>query len=154
MSGSPTSPLGRCVTVTTGSCGPVPSSAAGPTLSRPGTATASGTCRSAPTTRRSAPRRRWRCSPAMADPQAPLPQAPLPQAPLPQAPRRALGIPEMALVVLVGVSGSGKSTFARRHFEPFEVLSSDFCRGLVSGDENDQPATRDAFDEPPYIARK
>ena len=60
-----------------------------------------------------------------------------PQAPLPQAPRRALGIPEMALVVLAGVSGSGKSTFARRHFEPFEVLSSDFCRGLVSGDEND-----------------
>lgn len=77
-----------------------------------------------------------------------------PQAPLPQAPRRALGIPEMALVVLVGVSGSGKSTFARRHFEPFEVLSSDFCRGLVSGDENDQAATRDAFDVLHYIASK
>ena len=77
-----------------------------------------------------------------------------PQAPLPQAPRRALGIPEMALVVLAGVSGSGKSTFARRHFEPFEVLSSDFCRGLVSGDENDQAATRDAFDVLHYIASK
>ncbi len=77
-----------------------------------------------------------------------------PQAPLPQAPRRALGIPEMALVVLVGVSGSGKSTFAGRHFEPFEVLSSDFCRGLVSGDENDQAATPDAFDVLHYIASK
>jgi protein phosphatase len=82
------------------------------------------------------------------------PQAPLPQAPLAQAPRRALGIPEMALVVLVGVSGSGKSTFAGRHFEPFEVLSSDFCRGLVSGDENDQAATPDAFDVLHYIASK
>jgi protein phosphatase len=77
-----------------------------------------------------------------------------PQAPLAQAPRRALGIPEMALVVLVGVSGSGKSTFAGRHFEPFEVLSSDFCRGLVSGDENDQAATPDAFDVLHYIASK
>jgi protein phosphatase len=82
------------------------------------------------------------------------PQTPLAQAPLAQAPRRALGIPEMALVVLVGVSGSGKSTFAGRHFEPFEVLSSDFCRGLVSGDENDQAATRDAFDVLHYIAGK
>jgi len=70
------------------------------------------------------------------------------------APRRALGIPEMALVVLVGVSGSGKSTFARRHFGPFEVISSDFCRGLVSDDENDQAATSDAFDVLHYIAGK
>jgi len=71
-----------------------------------------------------------------------------------EAPRRALGIPEMALVVLVGVSGSGKSTFARRHFGPFEVISSDFCRGLVSDDENDQAATGDAFDVLHYIAGK
>ncbi len=40
-------------------------------------------------------------------------------------------IPELSLVTLVGVSGSGKSTFAARHFLPTEVLSSDFCRGLV-----------------------
>ena len=45
------------------------------------------------------------------------------------------------LVVLVGISGSGKSTFARRHFRPTEVISSDFCRGLVADDENDQAAT-------------
>jgi len=43
----------------------------------------------------------------------------------------------MGLVVLVGVSGSGKSTFARTHFKPTEVVSSDFCRGLVADDETD-----------------
>ena len=57
-----------------------------------------------------------------------------------------LAIPELALVALVGASGSGKSTFAARHFARFEVVSSDHCRGLVSGDENDQSATKDAFE--------
>ncbi len=56
-----------------------------------------------------------------------------------------LEIPELSLVVLVGVSGSGKSTFARKHFKPTEILSSDFCRGLVADDENDQAATTAAF---------
>jgi protein phosphatase len=65
-----------------------------------------------------------------------------------------LGIPEVALVVLIGVSGSGKSTFARRHFGRFEVISSDFCRGLVADDENDPAATADAFDVLHYIAGK
>jgi protein phosphatase len=65
-----------------------------------------------------------------------------------------LGIPQLALVVLVGVSGSGKSTFARTHFGPYEVISSDACRGLVSGDENNQAATADAFDVLHYIAGK
>jgi protein phosphatase len=55
-------------------------------------------------------------------------------------------VPEPCLVVLVGPSGSGKSTFARHHFRPTEVLSSDFFRGMVSDDENDQSATKDAFD--------
>ena len=67
---------------------------------------------------------------------------------------RTLSIPELALVALVGVSGSGKSTFARRQFLSTQVLSSDFCRGLVSDDENDQSATRDAFDVLNYIAGK
>src|SRR5680860_1271528 len=65
-----------------------------------------------------------------------------------------LTIPELSLVALVGVSGSGKSTFAREHFGPYEVISSDFCRGLVSDDENDQAATADAFDVLNYIAGK
>jgi len=63
-------------------------------------------------------------------------------------------IPELSLVVLIGPSGSGKSSFARRHFKPTEVLSSDFCRGLVSDDENDQTASGEAFDVLHYIARK
>ncbi|MET9114583.1 polynucleotide kinase-phosphatase [Streptomyces longwoodensis] len=67
---------------------------------------------------------------------------------------RLLPVTDLSLVVLVGASGSGKSTFARRHFKPTEVISSDFCRGLVSDDENDQSATRDAFDVLHYIAGK
>ncbi|MFD6090531.1 polynucleotide kinase-phosphatase [Oerskovia sp. NPDC060338] len=59
---------------------------------------------------------------------------------------RVLTVPELSLVVLVGVSGSGKSTFARERFGPFEAVSSDFCRGLVSGDVNDQSATAAAFE--------
>ena len=70
------------------------------------------------------------------------------------AERRELPIPELSLVVLVGVSGSGKTTFARQHFGPFEVISSDFCRGLVADDENDQAASADAFDVLEYIAGK
>jgi protein phosphatase len=54
-------------------------------------------------------------------------------------------LPTPSLVVLIGASGSGKSTFAARHFLPTEVISSDFCRGLVADDENDQSATKDAF---------
>src|SRR5258708_18019221 len=54
-------------------------------------------------------------------------------------------LPELSLVVLIGASGSGKSTFSRKHFKPTEVISSDFCRGLVSDDENSQEATEDAF---------
>ncbi len=60
-------------------------------------------------------------------------------------------VPAMGLVVLIGVSGSGKSTFARTHFKPTEVVSSDFCRGLVADDENDASATTDAFDVLHYI---
>lgn len=65
-----------------------------------------------------------------------------------------LTIPELSLVVLVGASGSGKSTFARRHFLPTEVISSDVCRGWVADDENDQSATPDAFDVLYYIVGK
>ena len=63
-------------------------------------------------------------------------------------------LPELCLVVLVGASGSGKSTFAQRHFLPTEVVSSDRCRGIVSDDENDQSATADAFDLVHYIIGK
>ncbi len=65
-----------------------------------------------------------------------------------------LTIPEFSLVVLIGASGSGKSTFAAKHFGRFETVSSDFCRGLVSNDENSQEATKDAFDLVHDIASK
>lgn len=65
-----------------------------------------------------------------------------------------INIPEFCLVALVGTSGSGKSTFAARHFLGSEVISSDMCRALVSDDETDQGATDDAFDVLEYIARK
>ena len=55
-------------------------------------------------------------------------------------------IPTLALVVLVGTTSSGKSTFARRHFRATEVVSSDACRALVADDENDQSATDAAFE--------
>lgn len=68
--------------------------------------------------------------------------------------KNIIKIPELSLVLLVGISGSGKSTFAQKHFKPTEVISSDYCRGLVSDDPNDQSATNDAFDVLAYIASK
>jgi protein phosphatase len=65
-----------------------------------------------------------------------------------------LAIPELSLVVLIGISGSGKSTFGRTHFRPTEVISSDFCRGLVADDENDLAATPEAFELLHYIVGK
>jgi protein phosphatase len=63
-------------------------------------------------------------------------------------------LPELCLVALVGASGCGKSTFARRHFKPTEVLSSDFFRGVVCDDENSQAASKDAFELLHFAAAK
>jgi protein phosphatase len=65
-----------------------------------------------------------------------------------------IDLPQLSLVVLAGASGAGKSTFARRHFKPTEILTSDLCRALVSDDENDQSATRDAFEVLHFVAGK
>ena len=65
-----------------------------------------------------------------------------------------LQIPDFSMIVLVGASGSGKSTFAKKHFPATAILSSDACRGWVSDDENDLEATTDAFDVLHYIAAK
>lgn len=59
---------------------------------------------------------------------------------------KTIKLPELSLVVLVGASGSGKSSFARKHFKTTEVISSDYCRSLVSDDENDQSSTTIAFE--------
>lgn len=63
-------------------------------------------------------------------------------------------IPEFALVLLVGATGTGKSSFAARHFLPTEVVSSDRMRGWVADDEGDQAATQDAFDVLHYLVEK
>lgn len=65
-----------------------------------------------------------------------------------------MAVPELSLIVLVGASGSGKSTFAARHFAPSQVLSSDRFRAMVADDENDQSATADAFEALRFVAGK
>jgi protein phosphatase len=54
-------------------------------------------------------------------------------------------IPECGLVLLIGAAGSGKSTFARKHFAGTEIVSSDALRAVVSDDEGDQSSSGDAF---------
>jgi protein phosphatase len=54
-------------------------------------------------------------------------------------------VPQLSLVVLIGVSGSGKSTWARRYFSPTEIVSSDRCRAMISDDENNQTISPAAF---------
>ncbi|MGB3300727.1 MAG: polynucleotide kinase-phosphatase [Phormidesmis sp.] len=62
--------------------------------------------------------------------------------------------PELSLVLLIGASGSGKSTFAQQHFKESEILSSDYYRAVVADDESDQSATKDAFEVLHFIAAK
>ncbi len=120
-----------------------------------GAATRCISCPSARTTLRSARPPSWRCSPVPSlENTGPENADPGNIVPVSGTARRELGIPELSLVVLIGVSGSGKTTFARQHFGRYEVISSDFCRGLVADDENDQAATAEAFDVLTYIAGK
>ncbi|MGA1871930.1 MAG: polynucleotide kinase-phosphatase [bacterium] len=65
-----------------------------------------------------------------------------------------LRLPKLSLVVLIGTSGSGKSTFAKKHFLATEIISSDYCRALVSDDENNQRVTDEAFELLHYITRQ
>ena len=54
-------------------------------------------------------------------------------------------LPDPALVVLVGASGSGKSTWAAAHYRAQEVVSSDDLRGVVGSGPHDLDASADAF---------
>lgn len=72
----------------------------------------------------------------------------------PEGSRRELPVPAPALVVLVGASGSGKSTFARTHFRSTEAVSSDACRALVGDDPYDRTASQDAFELLHFVVRK
>lgn len=55
-------------------------------------------------------------------------------------------IPRTSLIVLCGTAGCGKSTFACRNFKSTEVVSSDRCRALVSDDEENMEASKEAFE--------
>jgi protein phosphatase len=65
---------------------------------------------------------------------------------------RVISIPKLCLVALIGATSSGKSTFAARHFLPTEVLSSDYYRGVVADDPNDQTVSKEAFEALHYVA--
>jgi predicted kinase len=56
-----------------------------------------------------------------------------------------VALPDPALVVLIGASGSGKSAWAAEHYRPDEVVSSDRLRALVGSGEHDLDASADAF---------
>jgi predicted kinase len=58
----------------------------------------------------------------------------------------AISLPADALVLLIGIAASGKTTFAARQFAPTEILSSDAFRALIADDPSAQGATDDAFD--------
>jgi len=63
-------------------------------------------------------------------------------------------IPDLCLVALIGPSGCGKSSFARKHFKPTEILSSDFFRAMLGDDEANQAASTDAFEVLHLVAEK
>ncbi len=71
---------------------------------------------------------------------------------IPVSRKRVLAVPDLSLVALIGSSGSGKSTFAARHFKPTEILSSDAYRAIVGDDPNDQKVTGEAFGALHHIA--
>ncbi|MFL6168876.1 MAG: LLM class flavin-dependent oxidoreductase, partial [Ornithinibacter sp.] len=56
-----------------------------------------------------------------------------------------MSLPDPALVVLVGASGSGKSTWAAQRYRAEEVVSSDALRGVVGSGPHDLDASDDAF---------
>lgn len=55
-------------------------------------------------------------------------------------------VPDLSLVVLIGASSSGKTTFSNKYFNKTEVVSSDYCRSILSDNENDQSVNEEAFD--------
>jgi protein phosphatase len=58
---------------------------------------------------------------------------------------KSLRLLRPSIVVLCGPSACGKSTFAKRHFRPTQIISSDWARALVCDDERDQRFSTQAF---------
>ena len=65
-----------------------------------------------------------------------------------------LTMPKTCLVILCGVAGSGKSTFAAKHFKLTEIVSSDTCRAIISDDEGNIYASKEAFELFYFIIEK
>jgi protein phosphatase len=63
-------------------------------------------------------------------------------------------IPRNSLVVLCGPAGSGKSTWAAKHFLPTQIVSSDECRALLFDDPANQSVSAHAFDLMHFIIEK
>ena len=63
-------------------------------------------------------------------------------------------LPELSLVVLLGAAGSGKTTFARRHFQEEEILSREKFQRMVSGNDRSPKAIQDASETLEYIIQK
>ncbi len=59
--------------------------------------------------------------------------------------RPAVPVPDPALVVLIGASGAGKSTWATERYRAQEIVSSDQLRAVVGSGEHDLDASVDAF---------
>ncbi|MFJ5122307.1 AAA family ATPase [Kitasatospora sp. NPDC088548] len=57
----------------------------------------------------------------------------------------ALGLPQDCLLVLLGISGAGKTTLARTLFPAAAVLNADHLRDVLVGDPGDQGASRAAW---------
>jgi predicted kinase len=63
-------------------------------------------------------------------------------------------IPRNTLIVLCGPAGSGKTTWAAKHFLPTQIVSSDECRALVFDDPANQNVSPHAFDLVHFIIEK
>lgn len=58
---------------------------------------------------------------------------------------KSLRLLRPSLVVLCGPAACGKSTFAKQHFRPTQIISSDWARALICDDERDQRYNVQAF---------
>lgn len=64
---------------------------------------------------------------------------------------KSLRLIRPSIVILCGPSACGKSTFAKTHFRPTQIVSSDYARALVCDDERDQRFNAQAFDLVHYL---